>query len=169
MADFVMQSSLSLQYHRSLEKLVFFNARQRDAQSGIARAVDAYGTPAIVASTDGLRLVVSRRDDVQCLFALAPAGSALELAGMVLYLRTCEEEVTLLHISVADRYARNGRAGLAAVIALVRAVRASAHRLRGVRRLTMVYLQGRQFQVPLGASAGAEAVAVLEQGVPVHG
>src|SRR5262245_20729649 len=150
MSDFVLQSNLPTRYHASLEKLVFFNPRQAVAHEGIARAVEAYGTPSIVATPEGLRVVVSRRDHVQCLFALKRGAKDPQLAGIVMYLRKTAREVTVLHVGVADCCSRGRRAGLEVVTVLVRAVRAAAHRLRGVRRITMFYLQGREFSVELG-------------------
>ena len=164
MADFVFRSRLSPAYHRELEELVFFNPRQRAAEAAITEAVDLYGPPAIVADQTGLRVVVGTRDDVQCLFALAPARHApageLELAGIVMYLRISSEEIVVLHIGVAEAYCRSRRAGLEVVSALVRTVRAAARRLRGVERLTMLYLQGRQFRIAIGAGTPRMAAAV---------
>lgn len=151
MAQFVLQSSLPTRYHGALEKLLFFNPRQAVAHEGIARAIDAYGAPSIVATPDGLRVIVTRRDDVQCLFALKTNGSRPQLAGMVMYLRTSPDEVTVLHVGVAECCSRGRRAGLEVVTVLIRAVRAAAHRLRGVRRVSMFYLQQREFGVELGS------------------
>jgi hypothetical protein len=149
MAEFALQSSLPTSYHAALEKLVFFNARQAVAHDAISRAIDAYGAPSIVATPEGLRVTVARCDDVQCLFALKMDGRMPQLAGMVMYLRTSPEEVTMLHVGVADCCSRGRRAGLEVVTVLVRAVRAAAHRLRGVRRLSMFYLPQREFSVDL--------------------
>ena len=137
MAEFVLQSYLPARYHGALERLLFFNPRQAVARDGIARAIDAYGAPSIVVTPEGLRAIVARRDDVQCLFALKMNRSGQELAGIVMYLRTSVEEVTVLHVGVAER---GRRAGLEVVMTLMRAVRAAAHRLRGVRRVSMFYL-----------------------------
>ena len=101
MVDFVFRSRLSAAFHRELEELVFFNPRQRDAEAAITEAVDLYGPPAIVGDETGLRVVVGTRDDVQCLFALAPArhptAGELELAGMVMYLRISSEDRRAAH------------------------------------------------------------------------
>jgi hypothetical protein len=150
MADFVFRSSLPASHHGALEELVFFNPRQRAAEAGIAQAVDLYGTPAIVDGEAGLRVVVGKRTDVQCLFALVPVSDELQLAGIVMYLRVSTEEIVVLHIGVAERFCRSRRSGLEVVSALVRTVRAAARRLRGVERLTMLYLQGRQFRIAIG-------------------
>jgi hypothetical protein len=170
--DFVFRSRLSAGYHRALEELVFFNPRQRDAEAAITEAVDLYGAPAIVEDETGLRVIVGKRDDVQCLFALAaadhrstaaaapgtPAGE-LELAGIVMYLRISSKEIVVLHIGVAEAHCRSRRSGLAVVSALVRTVRAAARRLRGVERLTMLYLQGRQFRIAIGSGSPRPATA----------
>ena len=163
MVDFVFRSRLSPAYHRALEELVFFNPRQRDAEAAITEAVDLYGAPAIVEDETGLRVTVGKRDDAQCLFALAPTGApaagGLELAGIVMYLRISSEEIVVLHIGVADAHCRSRRSGLAVVSALVRTVRAAARRLRGVERLTMLYLQGRQFRIAIGPGSPRPAAA----------
>jgi hypothetical protein len=162
--DFVFRSRLSPAHHRALEELVFFNPRQRAAEAAITEAVDLYGPPAIVDDETGLRVAVSKRDDVQCLFALAPKAGKLELAGMVMYLRISTQEMVVLHIGVADAYCRSRRSGLEVVSALVRTVRATARRLRGVERLTMLYLQGRQFRIAIGP--GAQRPAAVDIGAP---
>jgi hypothetical protein len=108
----------------------------------------------------GLRVIVGKRDDVQCLFALAPSGhGGLELAGIVMYLRISSKEIVVLHIGVAEAHCRSRRSGLAVVSALVRTVRAAARRLRGVERLTMLYLQGRQFRIAIGSGSPRPAAA----------
>jgi hypothetical protein len=155
--DFVFRSRLSPAHHRALEEIVFFNPRQRDAEAAITEAVDLYGPPAIVSDEAGLHVVVGKRDDVQCLFALAPvdgeAEGDFELAGIVMYLRVSSKEIVVLHIGVAEAYCRSRRSGLEVVSALVRTVRAAARRLHGVERLTMLYLQGRQFRIAIGPGA----------------
>jgi hypothetical protein len=161
---FVFRSSLDAAYHEALERLVFFNLRQREAESGITRVIDQYGAPTIVSDAAGIRVVVGHRHDVQCLFALAPARRGLALIGMVVYLRTSLDEILILHIAVSDRFSRNGRSGLQVLMALIRAVREVAHRLRGVERLRLPYLDGRQFEVAIKSSrpvAASTPIAVL--------
>ena len=153
MTGFVFRSSLDAGHLDALERLVFFNSRQRATETGITRGIELYGSPSIVSGPGGVRVVVSRRDDVQCLFALAQGRSEPALAGMVIYLRTSAEEILVLHIAVADRFSRSPQAGLQVLLALVRAVRDVAHRLRGVERLRMLYLDQRQFQVAIKGRA----------------
>jgi hypothetical protein len=157
--EFVFRSSLPAAYHQALEELVFFNPRQRTAEAGIAQAVDQYGMPAIEDDGNGLRVVVGKRGDAQCLFAITHGAGEPALAGMVMYLRVSRQEVVVLHIGVAEAFCRSRRAGLEVVSALVRTVRAAARRLRGVERLTMLYLQGRQFRIAIGERAPGTPVA----------
>ena len=159
MPEFVFQSSLPASHRDALERLVFFNQRQRQAEGAIAHAIDLYGSPVIAADATGLRLVVGARDDVQCLFALTTNRRGVELAGMVVYLRVSIEEILVLHIAVADRFSRTRRSGLEVVVALVRAVREAARRLRGVKRLRMLYVHGRQFRIAIGQRPPCETDA----------
>jgi hypothetical protein len=147
--DFVFRSSLPATYRDALEHLVFFNQGQLHAEGAIIEALETYGSPEIVADAAGLHVIVSRRSDVQCLFALAEEGTRLMLAGMVMFVRTSLEEMLVLHIAVGDRYSRTRRSGLAVVLRLVRAVRAAAHRLRGIERVRMLYREGRQFEIDI--------------------
>lgn len=158
MVEFVFRSSLPAAYYQALEELVFYNPRQSLAEAGIMQAVDLYGAPALENDGHGLRVVVGKRADAQCLFALAQGGGEPDLAGMIMYLRVSKEEVVVLHIGVAEQFCRSRRAGLEVVSALVRTVRAAARRLRGVERLTMLYLQGRQFRIAIGERASAMRV-----------
>lgn len=163
--DLVFRSSLPASYRDALEQLVFFNQGQVHAQGAIVEALEAYGSPEIVADASGLHVIVSRRPDVQCLFALARERDRLILAGMVMFVRTSLKEMLVLHIAVADRYSHTHRSGLGVVLRLVRAVRAAAHRLRGVERVRMLYREGRQFEI--GIKRGTHAIGP-EPSVPVR-
>jgi len=155
--NLVLQSSVAASYNDALERLVFFNTNQLQAQADIVRAVEQYGVPAIVSGPEGLHVSLSQCDDAQCLFALVPRRGRLELAGMLIYRRTCVEEVLVVHIAVADRYGRTKRPGLGLVIGMLRAVRAAARRLRGVQRVRLLYRDGRQFGIPISRPASRAA------------
>jgi hypothetical protein len=159
--EFVFRSSLPTVYRDALEQLVFFNPRQRIAEAGITQAVDLYGTPTVEDDGKGLRVVVGKRADAQCLFALAQGEGEPKLAGMVMYLRVSRQEVVVLHIGVSEAFCRSRRAGLEVVSALVRTVRTAARRLRGVERLTMVYLRGRQFRIAIGERTAAPELLLV--------
>ena len=149
--ELIFQSSVAASYHEALEELVFFNPLQWRAESAIAAVLEAYGMPAIVSDAAGLHVSVGGRHDAQCLFALARHHDETSLAGMLIYLRLNVEELVVLHIGVSRQYGRKLRSSLSVIMGLLRAVRSVAHRLRGVRRLRMLYLDGRQFQIAVGS------------------
>ncbi|HMF98355.1 MAG TPA: hypothetical protein VKE96_28840 [Vicinamibacterales bacterium] len=142
MTAFVIRSSLDASYRGALERLMYFNPRQHEAESGIEEVVDAYGTPMILSGPAGLHVVVGRRQDAQCLFALAQTTAGPTLAGMIVFLRVSIEEMLVLHVAVADSFGRNRRLSLEVVMALVRSVREVTQRLRGMKHLRMLYLPG---------------------------
>jgi hypothetical protein len=146
--DLAFQSTLTPDHREALERLMFFNRRQREAETAVTRAVEMFGSPTILSEPSGVRVAVGACPDVQCLFAIERGRRSDALAGMVIYLRTSLEEVLVLHIAVADRY---GRRGLEVVAALVRTVRAAAERLRGVERMTLLDLQGRELKITIRA------------------
>ena len=142
MTVFVIRSSLDASYRGALERLMYFNPRQHEAESGIEEVVDAYGTPMILSGPAGLYVVVGRRQDAQCLFALAQTTAGLTLGGMIVFLRVSIEEMLVLHVAVADSFGRNRRLSLEVVMALVRSVREVTQRLRGMKHLRLLYLPG---------------------------
>lgn len=152
MTEFAFRSRLDFSYRAALERALFFNPGQHESERGIAAGVEIYGTPTIESDADGMYVVVSSRQDAQCLFALAPRGDRLLLAGVVIFLRTSRDEMTVLHVAVAEQFVRNREASLAIVMALVGAVRDITHRLRGVRRLRVVYLG--DHPVPIARAPG---------------
>ena len=146
MTPFVLRSSLDASHRGALERLMYFNPRQHEAEIGIADVVDEYGTPIIVDDQAGLHVTGGRRPDAQCLFALASTSAGLTLAGMIVFLRVSIEEMLVLHVAVADTFGRNRRLSLEVVMALVRSVREAGHRLRGTRHFRMLYLPGRKIR-----------------------
>ena len=152
--DVTVHSVLPLTCHEALERLVYFNRQQRRAKDAIVQVVETYGSLDIISSADGLRVAVSRRGDAQCLFAMNRRKGQLELAAGLIYLRTSPEDIVVLHIAVADTYGRNRRIALHLVLRLVRSVRAISHRLRGVRRVTVLY-RGNRFEMTLKTSEPA--------------
>jgi hypothetical protein len=145
--EFLFRARLDPSYQAALERAVFFNPGQRESERGIAEGVELYGTPLIVSDPEGLHVVVSRRQDAQCLFALTQRTGRVTLAGMIVFLRTSRDEMTVLHVAVADDFGRTRESSLGVVVALVGEVRGIAHRIRGVKRLRMLYLRDRPVAV----------------------
>jgi hypothetical protein len=147
------QSAVSPDYRAALERLVFFNPRQHHARDAIVDALDCYGALAIANGPDGLGVTVSMRPDAQCLFIMVPRRDRVDLAGGLVYLRTSLVELKILHIAIAARYCARPRLSLDLVKHLLRTVRATAHRLRGIERVTVLYRRGRSLRLRPEASA----------------
>ena len=126
----------------SLEALVFFNSCQERYAACIAEAVERFGAPEIVADGDRLRVRVSGLSDVQCLFAIErDTGRPV---GLAVYLRADLEQINVVHLGIAAEYASGGpRAADQLLLRLLREVRRSTRRMKGVRRLELFYIKER--------------------------
>ena len=143
----IVQSVVPSDHRAALERLVFFNPRQHEARDAIVHALEHYGALEIAACGDGLGVIVSGRPDAQCLFGLVPRRGRLDLAGGLVYLRTCREELKVLHIAIAARYCVRPHVSLGVVKQLLRSVRSVAHRLRGVERVNVLYRGDRSLRL----------------------
>ena len=131
-------SRLRHEHRRSLERLLFFNGCQNRVLHGIVAAIERYGPPEIVAEGDFLRVRVAKQPDVQTLFAIdAASGRPI---GVAVYLRADLEHVTVLHLGISEEYCAGGpQAATRLPLRLMRELRRSSRRLKGVRRLHVLY------------------------------
>lgn len=143
-----MSSSIAFQSHvahsqrRFLEALMFFNACQGRVMDCIAEAVERFGTPEIIEEGTRLRIRVGGRDDVQCLFAIEAANG--RPVGVAVYIRPDLEHITVLHVSIASEYATGGiKSGEQLLLRLLRELRRSTRKVKGVQRVELYYLTGR--------------------------
>jgi hypothetical protein len=136
---FDLTSTLAARYRHDLEELMFFNPLQQNAHGAVLDAIDRFGIPEIGDVRGELRIMVGHQD-VQALFALAEADGKLELAGVVLYLRTDPANVTVLHVAVKQRFSAVGAdADAMLALRLINAVCDSVRRLKGTERVTILY------------------------------
>jgi hypothetical protein len=141
-AGIEFKSHVSQAQRPALEALVFFNSCQERVSACIADAVERFGHPEIVADRDRLRIVIKDNPEVQCLFAVeAESGRPV---GIAVYVRSDLEHVTVMHLSIAAEYASGGiRSGEQLLLRLLREVRRSTRRMKGVRRVELYYVKGR--------------------------
>ncbi|HEV8331787.1 MAG TPA: hypothetical protein VGQ22_10245 [Steroidobacteraceae bacterium] len=126
----------------ALERLVFFNSCQGRVSDCIADAIEKFGAPEIVADRERLRIYMKGMPDVQSLFALD--GATGRPVGVAVYTRQDVEHVTVMHLSIDAEYASGGlRAGEQLLLRLLREVRRSTRRVKGVRRVELYYASGR--------------------------
>jgi hypothetical protein len=122
----------------ALEALLFFNSCQDRVSDCIAQAIERFGAPEIVAERDRLRIHMKDMPDVQSLFAVdAKTGRPV---GIAVYARQDVEHVTVMHLGIAAEFASGGpRANEQLLLRLLREVRRSTRRVKGVRRLELYY------------------------------
>jgi hypothetical protein len=129
--------------HRvTLEALMFFNSCQERVADCIAHAVDEFGYPEIVADGDRLRIRIGDVGNAQTLFAVeATTGRPV---GVAVYARPDLEQITVMHLGIAAPYASGGaKSNEQLLLRLLREVRRSTRRMKGVQRLELYYVRGR--------------------------
>jgi hypothetical protein len=76
--------------------------------------------------------------DVQSLFAVEP-GTERPI-GVAIYVRADLEHVTVLHIGLSEEYCAGGsREGINLLLRFMKEIRRSSRRMRGVRRVQVLY------------------------------
>jgi predicted GNAT family acetyltransferase len=141
-ADIEFKSHVPMAQRPALEALLYFNACQERVSDSIANAVEKFGAPEIVADRDRLRIYLKNYPEVQSLFALERATG--KPIGVAVYMRQDVEHITVMHVGVAAEYASGGmRAGAQLLLRLLREVRRSARRVKGVRSLELYYATDR--------------------------
>lgn len=138
----VFQSHVPKSQRHFLEILLFFNACQKRVTDCIANAVERFGPPEVIEEDQRLRIRVGGQDDVQCLFAVeAETGRPV---GVAIYIRPELEQITVLHVSIASEYATGGwKSNEQLLLRLLRELRRSTRRVKGVRRMELFYLKER--------------------------
>jgi hypothetical protein len=122
----------------ALEALLFFNSCQARVSDCIANAVERFGSPEIVADGDRLRIHMKNLTDVQSLFAIEKDTG--KPVGVAVYTRQDVEHVTVVHLGIVAEYASGGsRSNEQLLLRLLREVRRSTRRMKGVRRLELYY------------------------------
>jgi hypothetical protein len=144
-ASIEFTSHVDRSHRAALEALMFFNSCQERVADCIAHAVDEFGYPEIVADGDCLRIRIGDVVEAQSLFAVESATG--RPVGVAVYARPDLEHITVMHLGIAAPYASGGpRAREQLLLRLLREVRRSALRLKGVQRLELYYVRGRARQ-----------------------
>lgn len=127
---------------QALERLLFFNGCQDRVARDIVDVIDKYGPPEICDDGEGLRVRVASMPDVQSLFAIE--ADTNRPIGVAVYIRADLEHVTVVHLCVAEDYCSGGiNESVNLPLRLVREVRRSSRRMKGVRRLEVAYCSQR--------------------------
>jgi len=132
-------SKVAIEHREALERLLFFNGCQYRVAEGIVDVIDRFGPPEIQVDGEWLRVQVSELSNgVQSLFAIeTTTGRPI---GVAVYMRADLEHVTVLHIGLAEEYCAGGeRESLKLLLRMLRELRRSSRRVKGVRRLKVAY------------------------------
>ena len=122
----------------ALERILFFNGCQDRFAREIVDIIDKYGPPEIVDDDEGLRVCVGSLPNAQCLFAVETLTG--RPVGVAVYHRADLEHVTVLHIGLSEEYCAGGeRESLNLLLRMMKEIRRSSRRVKGVRRFEVAY------------------------------
>jgi hypothetical protein len=121
-----------------LESLVFFNRCQGRVIEGIVDAIENFGTPEIFSDGEYLRVRLSGLPGSQAIFAVDAERS--EPLALAVFVRSDLEHVTVVHVGVREDFAAGGiRANEHLLLKLLKEIRRSSLRLKGVRHVDLHY------------------------------
>jgi hypothetical protein len=137
-ASIIFASHVASNQRGSLESLIYFNSCQSRVVESIVEAVERFGPLEIVHERDRLRVRVSGLPEAQALFAIeADSGRPV---GIAVYARPDLQHITVVHLSVAAEFASGGRrAREQLLLKLVRELRKSSRRIKGVEHFELYY------------------------------
>jgi hypothetical protein len=150
MTPITFTSVLEQRHQRELERLLFLNPGQHRVRSAIVEAVEKYGIPRVVVEQGRLRVRLDSGREVQTLYAIGHTALRLRLAGVMVFTRSGEETILLLHMAVARDFASGGRFGRQMLaLRLVERLRKIAARVKGVRAVRLMLGGGRIWDAPI--------------------
>ena len=153
--DLMLCSTVGEVHFDELERLMFFNARQEGVRTGLIEALNRFGAPKIEHRDNLLRVTLDACPDAQCLFAVSGTGELSQLLGVIVYVRSSIDTLTILHVAVADDLVTEEDEDPLIVVRLVHELRHLAKSIRGVRWVHFLYPQGGQFRIPIPPSHAA--------------
>lgn len=150
MKSIYFSSVLKSEYQEDLETLLFFNPQQERVSDAIMESIERYGTPKIIVDGELLRISVGTLPSVQTLFAFKHEKEKESLVGVLVYFRSSDENLVLLHVAAKENYCMFGSQGDQMLIfELITKLRQIASRIKGVRFLTVMYQKGVVRQIPI--------------------
>lgn len=139
--NLIFSSRVSKLHRPALEELLFFNPGQFRVRSGIINSVEKFGHPQLVEAGENLAIRIGEQE-AQTLFAYDRGLRDSAPVGLVIFLRTSQAEIAVIHVAVHAEYALQGRHGdLGLGVTLVDKVKEIASRIVGVQRIIFYYRQ----------------------------
>jgi hypothetical protein len=123
-----------------VESLLFFNGGQYRVRDAIAASIERYGVPELLQDSAGLRIAVKGAAAAQTLWAVHEEGALARAVGVLVYARDADDEITVVHVGVADDYAQGGPFASEHVLAgLLHQARRIARDTAGVSHFGVAY------------------------------
>lgn len=120
---------------------MFFNPRQFRVREGIINSLARFGHPKLITEGDNLTVRIGE-EQAQTLFAYDRASKNGAPVGMIVFLRTAQDEIAILHVAVNEDYGLQGRhSELGLGLVLMDKVKEIAMRIVGIRKIIFFYRQ----------------------------
>jgi hypothetical protein len=140
MGTILITSRLGEDYRGDLEQVMFFNPKQGYAEKAIRNCVQYYGIPEIITEHGYLRIRLESFSVAQTLYLIDRTEVEDILAGTIVYVRDGIEDISVLHVAIAESYIMQGPVTTARLVwDLLRHVIASASRISGVKNIKLLY------------------------------
>jgi hypothetical protein len=118
---------------------MFFHPQQGEHESSINSSILSYGFPRIIQESDYLRIGIEGKE-VQTLYAFVNRGKLEDLAGVIVYTRTSEDTLVLVHMAVKPEYSyADGYKNELVLVRMLAQLRSIAKRIKGVKKLSIAY------------------------------
>ena len=168
MSTFRITPTLPITQRSALEHLLFFNANQHRVLPGIQESIASYGMPEIVEEQGCLRIRVGEMENVQTLYAVSEFGPPV---GVAVFVQLLRERFVVLHLVVESRLRSTTEVNTPVLLDLMREIRCTARRMRGVDRVEMGYYASHPVRlscdsvglVPAGHFTGCGAARVVDE------
>lgn len=150
MSNVYFTSVLKKEYRNDIEQLVFLNPNQEKALPAILRSIKKYGQPKLVEKDGLLRIAIGDCADAQDLYAFEHHLIFPKLVGCVIYLRDRPDNLSIVYFAVApDRSMNESKETVPLLAQLIQQVMLVAHRIRGIKTVTILYGKRGKTQIPV--------------------
>jgi len=146
--EFHFTSRLQPTMRDKLENILFFNSLQKNYIESISHSIQLFGEPKVELSDNSLRVLIDGIPDIQTIFALTPDKNTL--AGIIIYLRTDQNNIAILHIGVTNEFSSLGTyADSMLAPKLIQNIIRAAKTIKGITTITLMYGRNKLTKIKL--------------------
>eukprot|EP01156_Anaeramoeba_ignava_P015967 Anaeramoba_ignava/a617238_6.p1 GENE.a617238_6~~a617238_6.p1 ORF type:complete len:147 (-),score=20.09 a617238_6:128-568(-) len=136
MKSITFTSVLNIKFLEKLKTLLFFNPEQQKIVTGILASIEKYGLPKIEPEGENIVIKVGELTEVQSIYAIDNE----ELVGVMLFFRETAQNITLLHIAVAEEHSLQGNKGNKMIaLQLIYKLKEIAAKIKDVKTISIYY------------------------------